>query len=158
MFKTTRNISCALAVLAVAAPAASATTQQYKASITAGQLSTAKGYPNPGGTAVLSGVVKTDRFGAGSFVDHVLITGVQQPNVIGFWGSEVDYFARGTMRNTFKGTATIDGDGTQHVVINGIFRGGTGRYRRAGGRYRFEGTTPPGSTVMTGKSKGKVAF
>ena len=42
--------------------------------------------------------------------------------------------------------------------MNGRFKGGTGKYRGATGTYRFTGTTPSGSTVLTGHSTGSITY
>jgi hypothetical protein len=88
----------------------------------------------------------------------VTVTGQPKPNVIAFKGTEIDYFADGSARNKFTGTSTIQADGSQSVVVNGRVTGGTARYKGATGTYRFTGTVPPGSTVLTGRSSGTIAF
>ena len=75
-----------------------------------------------------------------------------------FTGTEVDYLAAGSWRSTFTGTATVQPDGAQEVAVNGRFKGGTGSYRGAKGTYEFTGTTPPGSTVLTGRSTGSITY
>ena len=42
--------------------------------------------------------------------------------------------------------------------MNGRFKGGTGKYRGARGTYHFTGTTPSGSTVLTGRSAGSITY
>jgi len=96
--------------------------------------------------------------GAGAVVDRLTITGQPQPAVFAFKGREVDFFARGTQRNKFTGTDTIQQDGSQTVVVNGRYTGGTGIYRGTSGHYRFNGTVPPNSTVLSGRSRGSIRF
>ena len=91
-------------------------------------------------------------------VDRVKITGQPQPNVFSFSGTEVDYFAAGSWRSTFTGTATVQPDGSQAVALNGRFKGGTGTYGGAKGTYHFTGTVPSGSTVLTGHSTGSITY
>lgn len=141
------------------ASARQAAGRKYSAKLMSAPLSTADGYPNPGGTAVLAGSLKSKPFGAGALVDRVTMTG--QPfgtNVFTFEGTEVAFFAQGTQRSTFAGTDEIREDGTHAIVVLGRVTGGTGRYRGARGEYRFEGTIPSGSTVLTGRSTGRVTF
>ena len=159
MRNLTRVLMLAAVVAAVAAgPAAAKKTHRYTSTLVSNTLSTGNGYPGQGGTALLAGSLKTNTLGAGAVVDHVTITGQPQSNVIAFKGSEVDFFAAGSMRNTFTGTSTINHDGSQDVVVNGRFTGGTARYKSATGSYRFSGTVPAGSTVLSGHSKGSVVF
>ena len=75
-----------------------------------------------------------------------------------FKGKETDFFAAGTMRNTFTGTDTVQPDGSQVVAAEGRFTGGTARYRGVSGRYTFNGTVAPGSTLLVGHSSGKAAY
>ena len=160
MRKTDLRIAFLLAVLVAVIPAGSATakTVNYTSKISSVTLSSANGYPNPGGTAVLVGSLKVKPFGEGALVDRVTITGHPQPNVFEFKGTEVDYYDHGTMRNTFTGTATVNEDGSQDLVAKGRFTGGTGRYKGATGKYKFSGHADPGSTIVTGGSRGTVTY
>ena len=148
------RVSCATA----AARASRSKTHKYKSTISSATLSTANGYPGPGGTAVMVGAMRLTGFGEGALVDRVKITGQPEPNVFSFAGTEVDYLAAGSWRSTFTGTATVQPDGSQEVAVNGRFKGGTGKYRGAKGTYRFTGTTPSGSTVLTGHSAGSITY
>ena len=79
------RVSCA------AAPARSiegrvAKTHKYKSTISSATLSTANGYPSPGGTAVMVGAMRLTGFGEGALVDRVKITGQPKPNVFSFSG------------------------------------------------------------------------
>ena len=107
-------MTAAIAVFAASASGA-ARARKYKSTISSGSLSTANGYPNPGGTAVLAGTLQLTGFGDGALVDRVKVTGHPQPNVFEFAGTEVDYLAQGTWRSTFSGKATVQPDGSQQV-------------------------------------------
>lgn len=154
------RVSCDVA----AAPARKSTergarrTHRYKSTISSATLSTANGYPGPGGTAVLAGSMQLTGFGEGALVDRLKITGQPKPNVFSFSGTEVDYLARGSWRSTYTGTDSVQPDGSQEVTVNGRFTGGTGRYRGAKGTYHFTGTAPSGSTVLTGRSTGSITY
>ena len=157
-----RKLTLALVVAAMtaaiaAAPAAAKKAHNYSSTVISGTLSTGNGYPGAGGTALLAGSLTTKAFGAGALVDHITITG-QKSNVVAFKGKEVDFFADGSARSTFTGTSTVNGDGSQDVVVNGRFKGGAGRFKGATGHYRFTGKVPPGSTILSGRSKGSISF
>jgi hypothetical protein len=154
------RVSCA-----AAAPAARKSkahrprrTHKYKSTISSATLSTANGYPAPGGTTVLAGAMRLTGFGEGALVDHAKITGQPKPNVFSFSGTEVDYLAAGSWRSTYTGTDTLQPDGSQEVTVNGRFTGGTGPYKGAKGTYHFTGTVPSGSTVLTGHSTGSITY
>jgi hypothetical protein len=155
----TRLISLGVVLVALTlAPAVEAKAKHsYDAQLLTGALQTENGYPGVGGTAVLAGVLENSEFGSGATIAQVTIADVEA-NVVSFEGTEVDYYTRGSQRNKFTGTATIEGDGSQTLVIHGGFTGGTGAYKGAKGRYTFHGTTPPGGTVTTGSSHGSVRF
>ena len=133
-------------------------THKYKSTISSATLSTANGYPGTGGTALLAGSMRLTGFGEGALVDRAKITGQPKPNVFSFSGTEVDYLAAGSWRSTYTGTATLKPDGSQEFTVNGRFTGGTGTYKGATGRYRFTGTVPSGSTVLTGHSTGSITY
>jgi hypothetical protein len=133
-------------------------THRYRSTISTATLSTAAGYPAPGGTAVLAGSMRLTGFGEGALVDRVKITGQPEPNVFSFSGTEVDYLAAGSWRSTYTGTATLGADGSQELTVTGRFTGGTGRYKGAKGTYRFSGTAPSGSTVVSGHSTGSITY
>ena len=174
MLKHTRSILLiAILALLVAAPIAAAKqTYNYTSAVTSSPVSTSNGYPNVGGSAVLAGSLTSTPFGPGTVIDHLTVTGQPQANVFTFEGTEVDLFADGTAGNTFTGTATVQSDGSQSVVINGRLTqrrnhghtqvlfgpGGTGRYKGATGSYTFTGTIPAGSNVATGTSSGTMTF
>jgi len=148
-----------LAVLAVALPAtASAKTVSYSAKLSSATLSTANDYPNPGGTALLAGAIKAKPFGAGAVVDHVKITGHPESNVFTFKGTETVFYGDGTQRDVFTGTSTVNDDGSLDLEIKGAFKGGTGRYEGATGKYKFNGHANAGATVVNGASTGKITF
>jgi hypothetical protein len=165
-------LAAIVGLLATAPVAAAKTTHQYSSTVTSAPVSTANGYPAPGGTAVFTGSLTTNAFGAGTVIDHVTITDQPRSNQLTFKGTEVDLFADGSAGNTFTGTVTINDDGSQTVVVDGRFvpgrnrsrnpilfgPGGTGRYHGATGSYRFTGTTPAGSNVTSGTSAGTIAF
>jgi hypothetical protein len=133
-------------------------THTYTATLQSAPLETGNGYPAPGGTALLAGSLKSKPFGAGAVIDRVTITGQPQPNVFAFKGEERVFFAEGTQRNKFTGTATVQADGSQEVAVKGRYTGGTGRYRGASGRYTFSGTVASGSTLLIGSSKGRISY
>ena len=160
MLKATTRIIGLAAVLGalVLAPGAEAKAKHsYEADISTATLQTDNGYPGVGGTALIAGSLDNSAFGSGAVIDHVTVTGIEG-SVVSFEGTEVDYFARGSMRNEFTGTATIAGDGSQSLAVNGRFTGGTGRYKGAKGRYAFEGNVAAGSTLVIGHSTGRVSY
>jgi hypothetical protein len=118
-------------------------------------VSMANGYPAPGGTAVMEGTLTTKPFGPGTVTDHVTVTGQIAPNVFAINGTEIARFKDGTAPQAFYGTVTVNEDGSQTVRVRGYaVRGGTGRYKNTAGRWTFTGTMAPGSTTLTGRSKG----
>jgi hypothetical protein len=133
-------------------------THKYTSTVQTAPLATDDGYPAPGGTALIAGTLETKPLGSGAVVDRVQITGQPAPNVFAFTGKETDFFAAGTMRNTFTGTATVQPDGSQVVAVEGRYTGGTARYRGVSGRYTFNGIVEPGSTLLVGHSSGKFAY
>ena len=154
------SIICLIAMFAAlaAAPSASArSSHKYHAKVVSGMLTSDNGYPGVGGTALLVGSFDST-VGEGALVDRVIITGHPEPNAFTFIGGEVDYFANGTASNTFAGTATILADGSQRLAIEGRLNGGTGAYRGARGHYRFVGTAPAGSTIVSGHSSGSITY
>jgi hypothetical protein len=157
-----RQLTMAFAALAalftVASTAEAKTNHRYTSVIQSAPLSTAGGYPAPGGTAVLAGTWKTNLYGNGALVDHVRITGSPTPTTFTFRGTEVGFGALGTLKDTFTGTATVQADGSQKVVSNGRFTGGTGAYRGAKGTFKFTGSTAPGSSVLNGRSAGTISY
>ena len=158
MFSFRTRIIGLVAVLAAIGPAsvADAKTRHYSAKIVSSPLSTANGYPGVGGTAYLAGSLQTKPFGPGAIIDHVRITG--QPwgaNVFTFEGTEVAVFAQGTQRSTFTGQSIVLEDGSQEITVKGRLIEGTERFRGMTGSYKFKGTVPAGSTVLTGRSTGR---
>jgi hypothetical protein len=148
-----------VAVLSTVASTAQAkTNHRYTSVIQTAPLSTAGGYPAPGGTAVLAGTWKTNLYGNGALVDQVRITGNPAPLTFTFRGTEVGFVALGTLKNTFTGKAEVQPDGSQKVVLQGRFTGGTGAYRGARGSFRFTGSTAPGSSVLNGRSRGTISY
>ncbi len=163
MFKHKTRAIMLVAMLAVlvAAPSALAkTNHKYMSAVQSNVLSTDNGYPGVGGTAVLTGSLASTLggFNSGALVDHVTITGQPKANVIAFKGTEAAFLARGLLRSTFTGTNTIQQDGSQEMAVDGRVTGGTGPYRGASGHYRFHGTVPPNSTVLSGGSTGSIRF
>ena len=79
-----RQLTMALAALAalftVASTAQAKTNHRYTSVIQTAPLSTASGYPAPGGTAVVAGTWKTNLYGNGAVVDRVRITGNRRPS------------------------------------------------------------------------------
>jgi len=147
-----------LATLAMAATA-DAKTHRYSTKIVSSTLSTAGGYPGHGSIAYSSGTVESSRFGTGALVDYVTMTG--RPfgqNVSTFVGTEVAMFGNAQTSAEYEGYSVLRDDGTQEVAIEGHFVGGTRRFRDATGRFKFTGTIPAGSDVLTGQSKGRIAF
>jgi len=149
----------ALLALLVAAPSAAAQkSHSYTSTSMLAPVSTANGYPNPGGFAVVTGTLMTKPFGPGVLTDTVTIMGQPSPNTLTLGGSEVARFNDGTVRSTYTGTVTIHEDGSQTIVANGRITRGSGRYSGASGSYTFTGTTAPGSNVITGSSTGSIVF
>lgn len=147
-----------LAALAAAAPGASAKTVEYSTEILTATLSSANGYPAPGGTGLIGGRIQAKPFGAGGVVSRVTITGQPQSNAFTFVGSETDFYARGSQRTRFTGTSTVNDDGSVMYIINGRFTKGTGRYRGVKGRFTFIGRSAPGSSVVEGTSHGHISY
>jgi hypothetical protein len=156
--------------IAAAAPAsAAAEAKTFKYTSKYQSMSTAHGYPSPGGTARLEGGVKVRRDG-GYLHDHLTITEQLAPNVFAFKGKGVDDWGTGEensgkLRHKFKGTTTVRADGSQRLAIKGHFTGGRvdfaplepgGRHRDPSGHYKGSATVAAGSTVMVGRSKGKL--
>ena len=166
MLNHTRTILLtAIVAVLVAAPVAAAkkthaakTNHEYTSTVMASAVWTANGYPSPGGYAVLSGTVLSPQFGPGTVIDTVAVTGQPSPNVFTFNGTEVDHFADGSLRNNLTGTATVQDDGSQTIVIKGRFTRGTRSYTGATGGYTFTGTIAPGSNVVIGTSSGSLVF
>ena len=161
MFKFHTRIAGVVAVLVAIGfvSVAEAKTHRYSAEIVSEPLSIANGYPNVGGTAFVAGTVNSKRFGTGALIDHLTITG--QPfgvNLFTFEGTEVVVLEHGTQRNAFSGYDVIQDDGSHKITVEGRYTGGTARYRGATGRYKFKGTIPSGSTVLTGRSTGRIKF
>jgi hypothetical protein len=160
------QLSIALAMLALvaafAAPAAQAKTKtknhHYRSVIATATLATRSGYPSPGGTAVVVGTWATNLYGNGTLVDHVTITGQPTPTTFSFKGTEVDFVALGSFKDTFTGTATVQSDGSETLATQGRFTGGTGPYRGASGSFKFSGSTSPGSGVVNGHSAGTIIY
>jgi hypothetical protein len=157
-----RRLTMALAAVAaisiVASPAQAKKNHRYTSVIQTAPLSTGAGYPAPGGTAVVAGTWKTGLYGSGAVVDRVRITGNPTPVTFTFRGAEVCFAPLGTLKDTFTGTATVQPDGSQKVVTNGRFTGGTGAYRGATGIFKYTGSTAPGSSVLNGRSAGTVSY
>jgi len=155
---TATAIGCLAALALPTAQARSRTSHFYGSTITNVAVSTASGYPAAGGTAVLAGTWTTNRFGPGAVIDHVRMTGHPTATTFTFRGTEVGFVPRGTFRDVFTGTATIQSDGTQTVMTHGRFVGGTGAYRGATGVFEFSGSAAPGSTSVTGHSIGTIWY
>ena len=161
MLKSHTRIVCLAAVLAAIGPAsvADAKTRQYSSHIVSSPMTMVDGYPGVGGTAYLAGSLESNPFGSGALLDHVTITGRPfDRNLLTFAGTEVAFYERGTVRSVLDGYSVIEDDGSQKIVADGRITGGTGRFRGATGHYEFEGTTPPGSTELTGGSTGRIKY
>ena len=146
--------------LAAALPSAAhaTTAHHYSASMQVGTLSTSAGYPAPGGSAVLAGTWNASPFGPGSLVDHVTNTGHPTDRVFTLAGDEVAFLPLGTIRDSFTGWAMLQPDGSLALRITGHATGGTGIYRGARGTYIFNGSTPAGSTITSGRSSGTIIY
>lgn len=149
---------CTVVALALPATASAAKSHPYTSKLMSAPLTTGNGYPGTGGTALLAGWLKTDAFGEGAMIDRVKITGPAQDGVIPFKGTETDLYATGAVRSIFTGTDTINADGSQSVVVDGTFTGGTARFKGAKGTFRFTGKVASGSTILIGGSKGRIVF
>ena len=151
-------LAALVALSSVASTAQARTNHRYTSVIQTAPLSTASGYPAPGGTAVVAGTWTTNLYGNGALVDRVRITGHPNATTFTFRGTEVGFVALGTLKDTFTGTATVQPDGSQKVVSNGRFTGGTGAYRGATGTFKYTGSTAPGSSVLNGRSAGTISY
>jgi hypothetical protein len=149
-----------LAALPSAATAATRarTSNPYTSSIRVGTISTDNGYPAVGGTALLTGTWKAKPFGNGSLVDHVKIVGHPTANVFTLTGDEVAVLPLGSITDSYTGWAMLQPDGSLATRITGHATGGTGIYTGARGTYVFDGSTPAGSTVTTGGSRGTIIY
>jgi hypothetical protein len=146
------------ATVAVASTSRARTSHHYTSVIRTAPLSTGNGYPAPGGTAVLAGTWRTNLYGNGAVVDQLRITGHPTANTFTFRGTEVCFVALGTFTDTFTGTDTVQADGSQKVVTQGRFTGGTGAYRGARGSFSFTGSVASGSSVANGRSAGTISY
>jgi hypothetical protein len=168
----------AAGVMALGAQTAAAEVKTFKYTSEFKSVSTANGYPRPGGTAKLVGLppragVKLKPGGdTGNLIDHLRITERLAPNKFAFKGKGIDNFGSrsdeensGKLRRKFKGTTTVRADGSQKLAIEGHFTGGHvdfappvagGRYHGASGHYKGSATVAPDSGVIVGSSKGKL--
>ncbi len=164
----------AAGVMALGAQTAAAEEKTFKYTSEYDSVSTANGYPSPGGTAVLEGWMKVAHHGGGYLTDHLTITEQLAPNVFAFKGHGVDDFGtgeqnRGELHHKFKGTTTVRADGSQRLAIEGHFTGGRVHFARApccvsgwlsyrnpSGHYKGSATVAAGSTVIVGGSKGEL--
>ena len=151
-------LAALVALSSVVSTAQARTNHRYTSVIRTAPLSTAGGYPAPGGTAVVAGTWTTNLYGSGALVDRVRITGHPNATTFTFRGTEVGFVALGTLKDTFTGTATVQPDGSQKLVTSGRFTGGTGPYRGARGSFTFTGSTAPGSSVVNGRSSGTISY
>jgi hypothetical protein len=167
MRKSTRIIVLTAAMSLLAAGPAAAkhphkhkpTAHKYAARLESDPLSTSDGYPAPGGTALLTGVLLINNpFDAGAVIDQIKVTGNPKPRVFAYKGTELDLLSDGTLRNSLKGTATVEANGSRRVVAHGRITGGTARYKGAKGHYTFSGSIAAGSTVLHGRSAGTVIY
>jgi hypothetical protein len=134
------------------------TAHRYRSSFTSATLSTARGYPAVGGSAVTAGTLHVTPGGDGALVDRIAITAQSADNAFAFRGSEVDFQAPGKVRNAFIGTATIAADGSTQLAGHGAFRGGTGAYRGAIGTYAFHAAIAAGASLLEGGSTGTLTY
>jgi hypothetical protein len=151
-------LAAALAAVAAAPAAAARKSHTYTSHVVTNTLSTANGYPGPGGTSLGAGTVTTNAFGAGALIDRITITGQPKSNQIAFKGTEVDFYRAGSLRAMFTGVSTVHDDGSQVVMIQGTYVGGTARYKGATGSYNAIGKFAPGSSIFHGGSRGSVAY
>jgi hypothetical protein len=158
--------------LGVQTAAAEAKTFKYTSKYTS--ASTANGYPSPGGTAKLVGSPGSMKFmpggNTGDLIDRLTITEQLAPNKFAFKGKGFDSFGtgdenRGKLRRKFKGTTTVQADGSQQLAIEGHWIWGHvdfapldagGSYHGASGHYKGSAVVAPESAVIVGGSKGKV--
>jgi hypothetical protein len=114
-----------------------------------------------GSTQVSAGTVKS-RLGRGAALQKVTITGHPTPTTFTIKGTATDFEARGTIKISLKGTATVHPNGSVTSTGSGRYKGGTGRYKRAKGKFTFTGTIPPAvpgkPQVATGKTTGTISY
>ena len=158
----------ALPVASQAQAAAEAKTFEYTSKFKS--VSTANGYPRPGGTAVLEGFSRIKPGGQGYLTDHLTITKRLAPNKFAFKGHGVDSFGSGEqnsgqLRHKFHGTSTVRANGSQRLRIKGHFTGGHidirplvpgRRYRGASGHFKGRIKVSSRSTVIVGACKGEL--
>jgi hypothetical protein len=167
-----RRRSLGVSALGAQTEAAEAKTFTYTSKYTS--ASTANGYPSPGGIAELvgsPGSMKLKPGGdSGDLIDHLTITEQLAPNKFAFKGKGIDNFGggeenSGKLHHKFKGTTTVQGDGSQQLAIEGHWTWGHvdfaplvagGRYHGASGHYKGSATVAPESGVIVGSSKGKL--
>jgi hypothetical protein len=159
----TKVIIVSIAALAALPSAAAASGRSkaphpYTSSLQMTTISTANGYPAVGGTAELSGIWNATPFGKGKVVDHVKVVGHPSDNVFTLAGDEVGTLPNGALKDSFTGWALLRPDGSLLVRITGYATGGSGIFSGAKGTYVFDGVTAPGSTVVSGRSSGKLFF
>jgi hypothetical protein len=169
----------AAGVMALGTQTAAAEAETFEYTSKFKGVSTANGYPSPGGTAVLeghcwfdacSGFSRIKPGGDGFLTDHLTITEQLAPNKFAFKGKGVDDFGggeqnSGQLRHKFKGTIRVRADGSQRLAIEGHFTRGHvdirphvagQRYRDPSGHYRGSATVAAGSTVIVGRCKGQL--
>ena len=171
----------AVGVMALGAQPATAEAKTFEYTSKFEGVSTANGYPSPGGTAVLeghctypfdacSGFSRIEPGGDGFLTDHLTITEQLAPNKFAFKGKGVDDFGggeqnSGELHHKFKGTIRARADGSQLLAIEGHFTGGHvdirphvagQRYHDPSGDYRGSATVAAGSTVIVGRCKGEL--
>jgi hypothetical protein len=124
-------------------------------------ISQSSTYPNPGSTATDVGTF-SGSLGRGAIIQKTVITGHPTLTTYTFKGTSTGFFAHGTTRSAFTGTATAQANGDLTVSGHGHYTGGTGRYVGARGKWSFSGTAPPPApgkpTPLVGHVTGTIRY
>jgi hypothetical protein len=111
--------------------------------------------------AVLStgaGVVTSAGANAGSPGGRGAVTG-RTTITDGVYRTEfTNFYEEGTIRAVSRLTRREQPDGSATFSGTGSFKGGTGSYARARGRFRVKATVPPGSIIGTFRLAGRISY
>ena len=118
-------------------------------------------YPSPGSTVLSTGTIKAN-LGNGAVVQNATITGHPTATTYTITTTATDFFARGTVKASASGTVTAHADGSLSVSGSGRYKGGTGKLKKAKGKFTFTGSSPKPvankPTVLTANIKGTISY
>ena len=150
-------VVCGLA-LAVT-PATGAKPKPFRITAHVAQVEARDGFPAVGGSLVAAGPQVTTRpFGAGAEIDRLTVTGHPSDNTFEYAGTGRNFYDGGVVKSTFRGTLTVNADGSIDDRGSGRIIGGTQRYRGARGKYTYTGDGEPGSRVETLRVRGTYSL